>query len=182
MTTNSLQSEVKCTEDYNSLRSDLDIMSEWSHKWQLPVNVKKCKCMHFGTRNPKRWYTMANQMLEESSEERDLGVLHYIDESFKLHRHAAAAVIWKRTTVLGLIKSFITLDDTTYYSLIWANDYGTLFICEYGNILLGATLYGRTTYYWSNMCKSERQSYSHVYGRHITPYDHGIERHWCYHH
>ena len=81
--------EVNCTEDYNSLQSDLDIMSEWSHKWQLPFNVEKCKCMHFGTRNPKR---MANQMLEESSEERELGVI--IDESLKFHRHAASAVIW----------------------------------------------------------------------------------------
>ena len=48
--------EVNCMEDYNSLQSDLVIMSEWSHKWQLPFNVKKCKCMHFGTRNPKRRY------------------------------------------------------------------------------------------------------------------------------
>ena len=91
--------EVKCTEDYNSLQSDLDIMSEWSHKlWQLPFIVKKCKYMHFGTRNPKRRYTMANQMLEESSEERDLGVI--IDES--------------RQQQLRIIKeSFITLNTQT---------------------------------------------------------------------
>ena len=51
-----LYREVNSTENYNSLQSDLDIMSEWSHKWQLPFNVKKCKCMHFGTRNPKEVY------------------------------------------------------------------------------------------------------------------------------
>ena len=44
---------------------------------------------------------MANQMLEESSEERDLGVI--IDESLKFHRHATVAVK-KANTVLGIIK------------------------------------------------------------------------------
>ena len=63
--------------------------------------------MHFGTHNPKSRYTMANQMLEESSEERDLGVI--IDESLKFHRHKAASVK-KANTVLGIIIK------TFYYS------------------------------------------------------------------
>ena len=99
--------EVNCTEDYESLQLDLDITSEWSHKWQLPFNETKCKCMHFGTRNPK----MKNHILEESSEERYLGVI--IVESLKFRRHAASAVK-KANTVLGIIKkSIITLDTRT---------------------------------------------------------------------
>ena len=38
--------EVNCMEDYESLQPDLDIMSKWSHKWQLPFNETKCKSMH----------------------------------------------------------------------------------------------------------------------------------------
>ena len=112
--------EVNCTEDCESLQLDLDIMSEWPHKWQLPFNETKCKCMYFGT--PKMKYTMKNHILEESSEERDLGVI--IDDSLKFRRHAAEAVK-KANTVLGIIKnSFITLDTRTLPLLY-----------KYGNVL-----------------------------------------------
>ena len=33
--------EVNCMEYYNLLQSDLDIMSEWSHKWQLPFGSSR---------------------------------------------------------------------------------------------------------------------------------------------
>ena len=75
---------------------------------------------------------MANQMLEESSEERDLGVI--IDESLKFHRHAAAAVK-KANTAWGIIKkSFITLDTRTlpllYKSMVRPH-------LEYGKVIWG---------------------------------------------
>ena len=75
---------------------------------------------------------MANQMLEESGEERDLGVI--IDELLKFHRYAAAAVK-KANTVLGIIKkSFITLDTQTlpllYKSMVRPH-------LEYGNVIWG---------------------------------------------
>ena len=75
---------------------------------------------------------MANQMLEESGEERDLGVI--IDESLKFHRHAAAAVK-KANTVLEIIKkSFITLDTQTlpllYKSMVRPH-------LQYGNVIWG---------------------------------------------
>ena len=76
--------------------------------------------MYFGTCNPKMKYTMKSHILEESSEERALGVI--IDDSLKFCRHAAAAVK-KANTVFGIIKkSFITLDTRTLhllYKSIW---------------------------------------------------------------
>ena len=65
--------ELDCRDDNNLLQGDLDIMSEWLYKWQLPFNETKCECMHFGTRNPK----MKNHVLEDSSEERNLGIVIY---------------------------------------------------------------------------------------------------------
>ena len=86
--------------------------------------------MHaFWTRNPKRRYTMANQMLEESSEERDLGVI--IDESLKFHRHAAAAV---KKYCFGK-KRFITLDTRTL-SLLYKSM--MMLHLEYGNVIWGS--------------------------------------------
>jgi len=40
----------------------------------MPFNVTKCKVMHIGRNNPKATYTMAGHQLEETTEERDIGV------------------------------------------------------------------------------------------------------------
>jgi hypothetical protein len=40
----------------------------------LQFNVKKCKVMHLGFNNPGQVYTMRGQALEETDEERDIGV------------------------------------------------------------------------------------------------------------
>ena len=124
--------ELDSTEDCNSLQHDLDVMSEWSNKWQLPFNKLKCKRMHFGKSNPKTSYVMNNHILEEADHERDLGVI--IDNSLKFHKHTAAA-IKKANAVLGIIKkSFISLDERTltllYKSMVRPH-------LEYGNVVWG---------------------------------------------
>ncbi len=40
----------------------------------MEFNVKKCKVMHVGHNNKKHVYTMGGQQLEETEEERDIGV------------------------------------------------------------------------------------------------------------
>ena len=71
--------EINKPDDHVALQSDLDIMNEWSQIWQLPFNETKCKCMHFGSRNPKFTYAMNTQFFESTNEEKDLGVI--VDDS-----------------------------------------------------------------------------------------------------
>ena len=40
----------------------------------MKFNIAKCKVMHFGLRNPRYSYEMNGVELEESKEEKDLGV------------------------------------------------------------------------------------------------------------
>jgi hypothetical protein len=56
------------------LQKALDSLSEWASKWGMEFNVKKCKVMHVGHNNRKHVYTMGGQQLEETEEERDIGV------------------------------------------------------------------------------------------------------------
>ena len=63
--------EINKPDDHVTLQSDLDRMNEWSQIWQLPFNEAKCKCMHFGSRNPKLTYAMNNHFLESTNEEKD---------------------------------------------------------------------------------------------------------------
>ena len=57
--------------------------ARWATEWQLPFNMSKCKILHLGLLNPMFSYTMDSNLLEEVSEEKDLGVI--INKDFKFH-------------------------------------------------------------------------------------------------
>ena len=41
------------TKNAYKIQDDLNKIQECSDKWQLPFNVGKCKCMHYGPNNPE---------------------------------------------------------------------------------------------------------------------------------
>jgi hypothetical protein len=65
---------VEKDEDRARLQEALDKLCSWADKWGMAFNVAKCKVMHMGSRNPGFSYTMNNQTLESTAEERDIGV------------------------------------------------------------------------------------------------------------
>ena len=50
--------KIFCNAFNSKLQGDIDELALWSEKWQLPFNVKKCKSLHIGKRNPRTNYTM----------------------------------------------------------------------------------------------------------------------------
>ncbi|KAI8501334.1 hypothetical protein Bbelb_206050 [Branchiostoma belcheri] len=119
------------------LQADINNLAVWSKDWQLSFNIEKCKCMHIGYGNPCQEYEMQGRTLEDTSEERDLGVI--VDKKLKFHAHCNAAA-GKAFRTLGLIrKSFQRLDETTVPLL-----YKTMVrpIIEYGNAIWGPYLKG----------------------------------------
>ena len=70
--------------DNHQLQEDLDTLIQWSKKWQMMFNVEKCKVIHFGSQTDKKEnYFMEGCQLEESHQERDLGVLISSDQKVK---------------------------------------------------------------------------------------------------
>jgi hypothetical protein len=61
-------------EERELLQQALDNLCIWAKRWGMEFNVKKCKVMHIGFNNPAQCYTMDNQQLEVTEEERDIGV------------------------------------------------------------------------------------------------------------
>ena len=72
--------KIFCNTFNSKLQGDIDELALWSEKWQLPFNVKKCKSLHIGKRNPQTNYTMNGHMLEQVNYEKDLGII--IDNEF----------------------------------------------------------------------------------------------------
>ena len=88
----------------NLVQSDLSILEEWSRIWQLPSNVKKCKAMHFGHKNPNKVYHLGGQELEVIDSEKDLGVM--VEDKFKFH-------------VLGVIKRTYRTGDAVTMTILY---------------------------------------------------------------
>ena len=73
-------------------------------KWQMKLNMGKCKVMHFRVKNSEAKYKMYNikfEVSEEISEENDLGVI--VSDSFKVSKQCAKAAN-KENQIMGLIK------------------------------------------------------------------------------
>ena len=59
---------IRTVNDIGVLQNDLDKLSEWSERWQLPFNIGKCKSMHVGKKNKQRIYEMNGQRLDQVKE------------------------------------------------------------------------------------------------------------------
>ena len=89
------------TNGREALQKDLNSVIEWANKWKMEFNVDKCKVMHLGKSNPKNNYKMAAVNLEETVEERDLGVL--IDNKLNFGKHIQT-IVTRANRVLGMIR------------------------------------------------------------------------------
>jgi ribonuclease P/MRP protein subunit RPP40 len=100
---------VQNVEHIEIIQEDLVKIDEWAQKWQMGLNTAKCKSLYMGRNNPHHNYTMNGNLLSQSSEEKDLGVV--IDKDLKFHTHTAQAVS-KAFQILTVInKSFANLDE-----------------------------------------------------------------------
>ena len=39
--------KVNNKKDYDNLQKDLAAVQEWAHKWQMNINIDKCKVQHY---------------------------------------------------------------------------------------------------------------------------------------
>ena len=84
----------------------------WSLEWQLPLNVQKCKVIHYGKKNPSHDYQMGNEPLHTDFSEKDVGVTFDPTLNFRLH---IRTMIAKANSRVGIIKrSFSRLNKKSF--------------------------------------------------------------------
>lgn len=57
------------------VQSDLNLLNEFAHKWQISFNFKKCKVFYLGNGNRKFNYEMEGHWFDADDDEKDLGVI-----------------------------------------------------------------------------------------------------------
>ena len=101
--------------DQRVLQDCLDKLVEWTDKWCMEFNVKKCKVIHMGRNNNNFSYTMKNIQLEVVNQERDIGVL--INRNLKPSLQCAEAAR-RASVVLGQVsRSFLYKDRVVFLKL-----------------------------------------------------------------
>lgn len=103
----------------STLQSDIDRLLEWTNLWKMELNFGKCKILHFGKNNPKNNFYFnckdTQKLIEESNEERDLGIL--TNSKFKFQSQCSSAA-FKASRVLGQLKqAFHSRDSHTWKKL-----------------------------------------------------------------
>ena len=79
--------KIERDEDCMALQQDLERIWDWSRKWEMKFNTKKCSVVEFGrsTRRPRGIYSMGNERIKKKTEEKDLGVI--IMDSLSPEKH-----------------------------------------------------------------------------------------------
>lgn len=57
------------------LQTDKHKLMIWAHKWQMNINIDKCKVLHTGCENKKASYSMNSVEMQNVNEEKDLGAI-----------------------------------------------------------------------------------------------------------
>ena len=99
---------VRSSDNHATLQNDLNVLHEWSVRWQLKFNISKCKHVHFGPVHQFGSYYLNGIKIDSVESQKDLGVL--FDHQLKFHLRTTN-VAAKANRLLGLIrKSFDYLD------------------------------------------------------------------------
>jgi hypothetical protein len=95
---------VGSQEERENLQQALDNLCNWAELWGMEFNVKKCKVMHLGYNNPGQNYTMNNQQLAPTEQERDIWAC--VSKSLKPSMQCTQAARTAQTVLSQIIRAF----------------------------------------------------------------------------
>jgi len=97
------------TNAHKPLQQCVDSLYGWCRENSLPLNLKKCCIVHFGSNNPRNTYHFEHQEIAKHSLERDLGVI--FDERLTFQTHIDSVVNRARRLISLMFRSFRARSD-----------------------------------------------------------------------
>ena len=103
---------IESFKDISVIQEDINKLLKWSTEWQLPLNINKCRCIHYGKNNPKHTYTIGNIERANDDLEKDVGV--HFDPSLEFRIHINKMISKSNSRVDLIKKSFSKLSITNF--------------------------------------------------------------------
>ena len=104
--------KISSPEDNRKLQIDIDNLLKWSETWMLKFHPDKCVSMSIGANTYKHNYYMADQKLNISHCEKDLGI--HIDDKLNFEKHVTQAVNKANRIMAIARKTFDYMDEQTF--------------------------------------------------------------------
>ena len=117
-----LYREIKNNQDQIDMQRDLDALMDWGSTWGMKFNAKKCNIMRVShSRKPlQHFYSLGNEILQEVSDAKYLGIL--IDNKLDWNKHISTVAARGQSKLAFLNRNLKgcpkKLRDTAYISLI----------------------------------------------------------------
>ena len=111
-----IYNKINDDNDKLKLQDDLNSLHSWSEKWQLRFNEKKCKRMHLGYNNSGASYHLNDIPLDETKEEKDLGVI--FTQDCKPSRQCAKAAV-RAMNCLRVVKRTFRHFDSSCFKVLY---------------------------------------------------------------
>ena len=111
-----LYGKVEDITDKESIQSDLQQCVQWANEWLMEFNKKKCKVIHFGTKNQHFDYHMDGYNLTHIEEEKDLGII--VSHDLKWNKQVTTSAK-KANKMLGLIKNTFTYMNKEMFNVLY---------------------------------------------------------------
>ena len=102
-------------EDAAELQATLDRLKAWANKWGMQFNVGKCHVMHVGRNNPENEYKMGGVTLENTTNERDIGVT--VSDNLKPGQQCRKAAKTASTVLGQIMRAFHYRDGHVFLNL-----------------------------------------------------------------
>ena len=70
LTTQKFAKLVESLKDREEMQKMIEKLVAWAGKWEMKFNVKKCKVLHVGTKNPRYEYTLNGEKIATAKQRR----------------------------------------------------------------------------------------------------------------
>ncbi len=144
------------------IQADLDNIGHWSEDNDLPLNIDKSACQHYGHNNARHQYSINGDAIKIAEQYSDLGVLRSDDFCYKKH---ISAICLKASRLSAMIRRAFCTRDKTFLMRLF-----TVFVrpmLEYASPLWNPQDVGMC----EQLEKVQRRYTQYLFGRHRPSYD-----------